>query len=335
MPAQPLTFVVGSGRCGSTALSQVLRQHPQILSLSELFASLEPFPLREGTLTGEEFRRFIEEPRPFTLSVMRHGFWAKLPEDSEVRQALGNEMPVVEAIAATVLPHLTDDPASLLAELRPELDVRPSGSIADHYRGLFELLGRRLGTRVVVERSGYSLRLVPRLLELFPEARFVHLYRNGLDTALSMSRYPVFQAFRFLIERAAEAGRGGPDALSVEIDEMFRDGEVDVRPILDAQVPLAEYGRLWSETIIDGLAYLDDVPESRLISVAFEDLLDQPELELKRLAAHVGVDPLAEWLEAGRAELDSNRRGAARALAVEDLTALEESCAPGMRALGL
>ena len=29
------TFVVGTGRCGSTMLSNMLREHPKVLSLSE------------------------------------------------------------------------------------------------------------------------------------------------------------------------------------------------------------------------------------------------------------------------------------------------------------
>ena len=34
------TFVVGTGRCGSTMLSNMLREHPQVLSLSEFFSMI-------------------------------------------------------------------------------------------------------------------------------------------------------------------------------------------------------------------------------------------------------------------------------------------------------
>jgi hypothetical protein len=332
MSTQPPVFVVSSGRCGSTALSMVLAHHPDVLSINELFSSLEPFPLREGILTGPEFVDFLEEPRPFTLSVMRFGFWARLPEDSPER--LAGDMPVVPAISNIVLPRLTDDPAGLLAELRGELAARPSAPIADHYRALFDFLARRLGTRVTVERSGYSLRLVPRLRALFPEARFVHLYRSGPDTALSMSRNPIFKVFRVLMEKAERAGLGA-DGLSVEMAEMFRSGEVDVRPILEAQTPLPAFGRLWSNAVVEGLEYLADVPESRLLTLAFENLLDRPTDELTRLATYLGVEPLPEWLEKARADLDQTRRGAAQGLPPEELAALQESCTPGMRALGL
>ena len=35
-----LTFVVGTGRCGSTLLSRLLREHPDVLSMSEFFSTL-------------------------------------------------------------------------------------------------------------------------------------------------------------------------------------------------------------------------------------------------------------------------------------------------------
>jgi hypothetical protein len=45
----------------------------------------------------------------------------------------------------------------------------------------------------VVERSASSLHLIPLLHAQFPAARFVHLYRDGPDCALSMSRHPAFR----------------------------------------------------------------------------------------------------------------------------------------------
>ncbi len=35
-----LTFVVGTGRCGSTLLSRLLREHRDVLSMSEFFSTL-------------------------------------------------------------------------------------------------------------------------------------------------------------------------------------------------------------------------------------------------------------------------------------------------------
>ena len=51
------TFVVGTGRCGSTMLSNMLRGHPHVLSWSEFFAlitdALRTFePFTAGPIDG-------------------------------------------------------------------------------------------------------------------------------------------------------------------------------------------------------------------------------------------------------------------------------------------
>ena len=60
-------------------------------------------------------------------------------------------------------------------------------------RRLFDWLVARHGGTTWVERSGGSLRVVHRLIEHFPGARFVHLVRDGRATALSMSRHRGFR----------------------------------------------------------------------------------------------------------------------------------------------
>src|ERR1044072_8915859 len=97
MAARPLTFVVGTGRCGSTALSEVLRLHPHVLSLSELMASLEPStlpegplpegPLPEGPVSGEEFWEVLASPPAFANRLIREGFG--LPEHTYPGSASG------------------------------------------------------------------------------------------------------------------------------------------------------------------------------------------------------------------------------------------------------
>jgi hypothetical protein len=65
---------------------------------------------------------------------------------------------------------------------------------------------------VVVERSAASLNMVGALRGQFPAARFVHLYRDGPDCALSMSRHPVFRREILALAAAHQAGRAEPAA---------------------------------------------------------------------------------------------------------------------------
>ncbi|EKX63388.1 sulfotransferase [Streptomyces ipomoeae] len=43
-----LTFVIGTGRSGSTALSRILNAHPDVLSLNEFMASVGTSPSPKG-----------------------------------------------------------------------------------------------------------------------------------------------------------------------------------------------------------------------------------------------------------------------------------------------
>ncbi|QLH23178.1 sulfotransferase [Streptomyces sp. Rer75] len=326
MAARPLTFVVGTGRCGSTALSEVLRLHPHLLSLSELMASLEPSALPEGPLTGEEFWEILASPPAFANRLIREGFG--LPEHTYPGfggrfSADGDGIP---AVAMTTLPHLSDEPDALFDALRPVVCGRPRGPAGEHHRALFDALAERFGSRAVVERSGFSLRLVPRLREVFPEARFVHLYRDGADCALSMSRHPGFRMIQLMREGGDVPG---------ELAALMSDESAEIKPLLTRPVPLSAFGRLWSDTVIEGLAHLDALPGELVLPLSYEALLDAPDAELTRLAAYLGVEPLSGWLAGARVLLDGGRRGSAERLPPAELAALRESCAAGVRALGV
>jgi hypothetical protein len=99
-----------------------------------------------------------------------------------------------------MLPHLTERPDDLLDQLAAEVPLWPTRSAREHYRELISWFSARFDGTAVVERSGYSLDSVPWMLSCFPEARFVHLHRNGPDTALSMSRHPLFRQLGVLQE---------------------------------------------------------------------------------------------------------------------------------------
>ncbi|WP_328972211.1 sulfotransferase family protein [Streptomyces sp. NBC_00239] len=336
-----LTFIVGTGRSGSTALSRIVNMHPDVLSLNELLASVGPGGLPDGVLSGAEFWRLLADPNPVFETMIRSGL--PLPEFLYTRRpgrcATGTTG--IPALLLMVLPHLSDDPDALLDALAPQIADRPVRPAADHYRALFGTLCERFGRTAVIERSGYSGEWVPRLHAAFPEARFVHLFRNGPDCALSMSRHPGYRTIvllREILERTGVARpadltpahvRTLPPDLSPLLGERF-----DPALVRDRAMPVGRFGELWSHLVIEAVTHLERVPGSRRATLSYEDLLDDPETELARLAEFAGVEPLPRWLDAGRAFLDAGRRGAAQRLPATARTELAERCAPGTRALG-
>ncbi|MEU8956801.1 sulfotransferase [Streptomyces sp. NPDC048518] len=336
-----LTFVIGTGRSGSTALSRILNTHPDVLSLNEYMASVGDAAFPEGRLSGAEFWEALFRPTPYFAGMLRSG--VLMPEFLYTRRpgryAAGTTG--IPALSLMVLPHLTDDPDALLDELRAAVVDWPDRTAPRHHEALFALLGERFGRTVAVERSGYSTGWAPGLRAAFPYARFVHLHRDGPDCALSMSRHPGYRVITLMREIAE---RTGVEHLADLTAEQVRSLPPDLAPLLgerfdaalvrDRDLPLRRFADLWSELVGDGVRFLDGLPAGQGMSLAYEDLLDAPREELTRLAAFVGVEPVPSWLDSACAHLDGSRRGSARRqLTAAELADVREGCAAGTRAL--
>lgn len=339
-----LTFVVGTGRSGSTALSGILRLHPDVLSLNELFACMPGEALlRERTMDGPGFWRVLTEPNELFDSMIRSGtplpefLYNRRPDPRHSATTTG-----IPAISLMTLPHLTDGPDELLDDLEPVVTGWPARPAPLHWTALFDALGTRAGgRRAAVERSGYSLGRVPRLHRSFPRARFVHLHRDGPDCALSMSRHPGYRMIAVQREILGRLGLASPEELT---GERIARLPPDLAPLLEPQfdpallmereMPVPGFGSLWSELIAEGAGALRDVPEPQRTGMSYERLLGDPRGELARLARFIGVPPLPRWLDEGAARLDGGRSGSALRLPARELAELRECCAPGARALG-
>lgn len=335
-----LTFVIGTGRSGSTALSRMLNAHPDVLSLNEYMASVGDAAFPEGKVTGEEFWQALSRPAPHFERMIRSGL--PLPEFLYTRDPgrYSAGTTGIPALSLMVLPHLTDDPDGLLDDLGETVPRWPGRTAAEHHRALFDLLCGRFGRTAVVERSGYSTGWAPGLRAAFPDARFVHMFRNGPDCALSMSRHVGYRTITLLREIKERAGiesfsdltpehvRALPPDLAPLLDDRF-----DPALVRDRDLPLRRFGALWSELVTDGTEFLAGLPAGQRTTLAYENLLDKPTEELTRLAEYIGVDPQPQWLDTASAMLDHTRRGSASRLPAAEFAELTESCAPGTNAL--
>ncbi len=112
------TFIVGTGRCGSTMLSNMLREHPKVLSLSEFFAAflfggrtaIEPLVLEP--MDGREFWSIVAGVNAWNAYTMRRGVLSPALlypcDDSTARFSRQTGVP---APMSTALPHLSGQAA--------------------------------------------------------------------------------------------------------------------------------------------------------------------------------------------------------------------------------
>ena len=322
-------------------LSDLVRRHPDFLSLSEFWPGTFTWPpLRGDRLTGEAVFRRLNELPPAGRALMENGLF--IPEFRyRPGPSARYRAEAVPPILCITLPHLTDAPERLWDELGPLLRARGEDSLGAHYRFLFDWLARRFRKRVWIERTGASLLFVPDLARLFPEARFVHLFRDGRDTALSMREHHFFRirlgAARWLrrvgLNPFHPANWVGTSPWLPAFDRLrfrfFSRSRYERR-----RFPPEVFGWFWSGMVERGLDYLGELPPDRVLAMRYETLVESPRTELRRFLAFVGEEfANDDWLREAAA-IPRARPPARLRLAPDEQARLEESCAPGRRRLG-
>ena len=334
-----LTFVVTVGRSGSSALSRVLSGHRDVLSLNEFYLSVRTSLAVDQPLSGEEFWRVLAEPHSIFDAMVRGG--AAMPEFVYPRlqgARFDANTTGIPAISMMTLPHLSPDPDGVFDALAAEVPTWPHQTARMHYKRLFGWLAAHFGGSVVVERSGMSLSSVPWLREMFPDARFVHLFRHGPDTAVSMNEHTGFRLMALiqdaleLLDLPEESRNQGlrldPAAIPVELASLVGD-RCDLDYLMSQNLPVARFARMWSELVAIGVAALADLPADRYLPLSYADLVADPRSCLTRLAAFLDVDADPKWLDFGASIIDPIFAGVSNRLSSEDLQAVVEGCAAG------
>lgn len=290
-------FIVGTGRCGSTLLSHILRVHPDVLSLSEFFAWLEPTQrFVADALSGREFLDLLSRPTPRQQVLCEAGASECFPALSA---DLVSDYATSSPLLLSTLPMLTDEPITLFREMATEISTWEPDRLAGHYRRLFGWLAVRLDRNVWIERSAASVVHVDALDRLFPGSRYLHIARDGPTCAASMSRHRGYQM---------AVGEGVLEGSGV--------------------TSTSKYAQMWCAMILTGLRQLRRIPRERVLTIWYDDLCDSPGGVLSDVARFFNVVPTDSWLNQC-ADLIAPRRG-------QDFAAnpqLERLCGPGMRQL--
>jgi hypothetical protein len=337
----PPVLILSTGRCGSTMVSDLLNRHPRILGLSEFFVPLGPDAFAWPRPDGRRMWRVLTEQSAGLRAMLKDGH---VVDEGLYRhdQAGARYRPAtMPPVIAVTLPHLSPDPEGLLDALEPRVTARPSLPLADQYRALFGDLAELTGRRDVwVERSGGTLMHAAKLLRLFPEARVVHVFRDGRDTALSMEKH---YNFRILLGAILRCRRLGIDVRrSFRADRGTRFDVLLQRlvfSVLDmdrtAALPtLEDFGAFWSDLVEIGEDLFQALPPDRLHRVRFEDLQANPRDHLTDLIRF--IDPSLEsqdWLDAV-STVPRAARSSHITLPEARRAALTRACAPGLERLG-
>jgi hypothetical protein len=149
----PFPFIVGSGRSGTTLLRAMLDSHPALAVPDEV-----SFIVR---LSRPHYARRYGWPRRFEVGPCLD---LLLANGSLQRWRLGAD----------------EIRSALLGPPGP-----PAGSFAEAVRRLYRRWAERQGKTRYADKTPMHVLHLRRLGRMFPEARFVHLVRDGRDVALS------------------------------------------------------------------------------------------------------------------------------------------------------
>ena len=336
----PPVFILSTGRCGSTMVSNILNRHPQVLSLSEFISYIGIRSLSRRRPTGAWMWDRYSRQQPRTRLMLRGRYEELLyPLDDPNARCTQDDVP---PILCATLPHLTERYEELYDELGPVVRSQPKQPPADHFRHLFAWLCEQFGCCTWAERSGGSLLFASRLLLEFPEARVIHIYRDGRETAISMSRHYIF---RLVATNMLAMRSYGFDAMkSLARGKYWERLSFRLEPLAmvllnPERLPydtltLPYFGTLWSALIERGERMLDRFPSKRLLNLRFEDVQAEPEHHIRRLIRF--IDPALEdeaWLREVCA-IPRPTPSKFERLEAAERDALTEACRPGLERLG-
>ena len=265
-------FVVGTGRCGSTLLSLMLGPHTGVVAIHEFFSGLDlTRRFRPGNVPAAELVDLIAAEQPVATAVMARGHSpdeVRYPIDRpDVRYHRGDRIPW---LLVAMLSRLSDNPDPLFDEFIAYAGTLPTQPFVEHYRQLFAWVTRRFGRPAWIERSGGALDYLDGLVSLYPSAKFVHIHRDGLETALSLRAHPFF--------RMAIAFVHG--LFPTDLDP-----EAAVTHVIDTPPPLWAAGRFWTDQVLHGFRVLPHLDRDQYLEVRFEELVRNPAAVLEPIAA--------------------------------------------------
>lgn len=340
MPANPPVFIVGTGRCGSTLMSNLVNLHPDILSLSEVFVSFATEGLVHRKMSGPRFWKLLNEASP-VLRAAINPTRSPVEFTYEFKANSPWTMKNLPACLYMTLPHLSDEPDALYRELEPVVKARPTASLGEQYQFWFDWLTERHDKSMWIERSGNSITMVKALHRLFPDAKFVHIHRDGREVAMSIRNFMPLRVFFHSWIRLRRIGIDllktpfrYSDSLMVNTFAPVISELMPVEYFLETEPKPEQAGAFWSAMISQGLRDLADVPQANIHTMSYTDLVERPREtidDFQKFAAP-GLDN-SDWLDAAAA-LPRQAAPKWQSLPADQIARLEDACAPSMKALG-
>lgn len=234
-------FILAPPRSYTSLFSASLGQHPALFGMPEL---------------------------NLFQAVKMEDFWSGLDENGVQRSPFWHVMRhgLLRAVAQLYLGEQTYESVRAAERWVRTRATMTSGEV-------YRELAQKLSPRRIVEKSPGYLRkeeYLERLLETFPQARFIHLVRHPMGQCLSSLK-----------------AKGGKQLL-------FMLGAVDYRgaaPVLDPQI-------VWHDSQIRIMNFLEQLPVEQWVRIRGEDFIMEPAAVLQQICRWLEISDTPEVIEA-------------------------------------
>ncbi len=271
IPPSPI-FVLGHWRSGTTHLQNLLCQDHRLGYLSA-FQAIAPGFCLIGRGAIRRLLGRVVEPRHRTRPMDNVAFSLDAPQEEEL--ALANLSPHSFA-HAFVLPRQAETFFRRYVLFEDSADAARAAWV-EQYMMLLRKVALADGGRRLVLKNCTNTARVPMLLDLFPDAKFIHIHRNPYD---------VFTSTVHLHEKL------------ISLSQLH-----SVRPEHVERNVLTFYRQLMWEFLSDRSL----IPSENLIEVRFEEVERDPVLVLREIYHRLGLPPFSVAEPAVRAYVASLR----------------------------
>jgi len=198
------------------------------------------------------------------VAITRETHW--IPRYYEKRKGVTEEGKISERLVEHLFEHHRFDQMKIKRnELIKIIKNQPELTYADLVSKIFDNYGRRKKKPLVGDKTPTYVRKLPILNKLWPQARIIHLIRDGRDVWLSMKQW-----------RMASKAAG-----------KFESWNVD---------PLVTTALWWKALVGMGCRDGAAIGEDLYAEFNYEDLVAQPDVECRKLAHFLGL-PHVEAME--------------------------------------
>jgi len=288
-----LVFVIGTGRCGSTLLNEILTKHQD----SSYLSSFE-----------EDHRGMLGKMSPLSGRLYRAGhlpLLKRFEHKFKPTEAYG----LIRRKVSSIYVQPTKD---LLAS-----DVTPW--LQNRFRSFFQERYERAGKPVLIHKyTGWSR--LGFFSKIFPEAKFVHVYRDGRAVANSWLQVPWWTGYQ------------GPDQW---LWGPLNDQQKAVWEECD-QSYVALAGLCWNMLMESYETSSAAFSSDNYLNVRYEDYIDDPATWSKQILEFSGLDWSSDFeSQLSRFNITPARADAYRRdLSANQLAILDSITAPTLSKLG-